>query len=331
MTNVNTFVFRIAADSEYVKKEFEQGRLRQGWGNSDSYMRLEEKEWVNKQCQRDPFANNDSYYTRKYNNHKILLEIKAGDILIIPKLSHPSQFTVCRAAGGYEFLKPDGFDGDDFYHTIPIERTSVRQFDYHADETCENIRAKLRAYQSPLNHVWNQTVQDCAERLLQTDSNIQGSEISAVIEEIKSDARKGALQRFRDLGNKNIEKIVGIIFEKLGYELIGKNSYDKKGGDADLIYISKSVSEFFEVSANGTDIVGQKIYVQIKNKSGIDTGDTEGLEQLKQRTLNEPGAVKILLSTADKFTEECKKIALENNILLIDSDGFLNIVFKYTD
>ena len=139
------------------------------------------------------------------------------------------------------------------------------------------------------------------------------------------------MQRFRDFGNNNIEKIVGIIFEKLGYELIGKNSYDKKGGDADLIYISKSISEFFEVSANGTDIVGQKIYVQIKNKSGIDTGDTEGLEQLKQRTLNEPGAVKILLSTADKFTEECKKIALENNILLIDSDGFLNLVFKYTD
>lgn len=101
--------------------------------------------------------------------------------------------------------------------------------------------------------------------------------------------------------------------------------------DDNLIYVSKSISEFFEVSANGTDIVGQKIYVQIKNKSGIDTGDTEGLEQLKQRTLNEPGAVKILLSTADKFTEECKKIALENNILLIDSDGFLNLVFKYTD
>ena len=97
MTNVNTFVFRIAADSEYVKKEFEQGRLRQGWGNSGSNMRLEEKEWVNRQCQRYTFENNKSYYTRKYNNHKILLEIKAGDILIIPKLSHPSQFTVCRA------------------------------------------------------------------------------------------------------------------------------------------------------------------------------------------------------------------------------------------
>ena len=327
----NVFVFRIAADSDYVKREFERGCLRQGWGNSDADLHLPQDEWISRQCQRDAWDGNRAYYTRKYYNHKIMLEIKAGDILIIPKLPISSQFTICRAAGEYEFQKPNGFDGDDFYHMIPIDLTTVRRFNYHADEDCENIRAKMRAYQSPLNHVWNQMVRDSAERLLKIESNETGSDILDIVGSIKLDIYENALQRLRDLGSRSAEKIVERIFEKLGYELVGKNSYNKEGGDADLIYVSKSVSEFFEVAINSTDIESQKIYVQIKNKSGVDNGDTNGLDQLQKRTLSEPSAVKILISTADEFTDECQKIAKENNILLIDSKGFLKLVFKYAD
>ena len=67
-----------------------------------------------------------------------------------------------------------------------------------------------------------------------------------------------------------------LIFEKLGYELVRSNSYDRKGGDADLIFKDNSLSEFFEVAANSTDVAGE-VYVQIKNKNGIDNDDIKEL------------------------------------------------------
>ena len=160
------FVFRVANDSQYIQEELKQGRLRQGWGNSDADLNVSQEEWVEKQCKRDPFDGNRAYYKTKYNNLKKMLEISAGDILIIPKQPTSSQFTICQASGQYKFQKPDDFDGNDFYHLIPIEVKSIREFSYHANEYCENIRAKMRAYQSPVNNVWNETIQNIAGVLL---------------------------------------------------------------------------------------------------------------------------------------------------------------------
>ena len=132
------------------------------------------------------------------------------------------------------------------------------------------------------------------------------------------------------MGNRTTEKIVKLIFEKLGYELISSNSYDRKGGDADLIFKDNSLSEFFEVAANSAEIASE-VYVQIKNKTGIDANDIEGVRQLIARTKDIPGATKILISTADEFTENCQMLAKQNNILLIDSFGFIRLIFKYID
>ena len=85
-----------------------------------------------------------------------------------------------------------------------------------------------------------------------------------------------------------------------------------------------------DAGVNSSEISGE-IYVQIKNKTGTDNNDTAGVEQLIKRTKKELGATKILISTADTFTEECKKLANRNNILLIDGSGFLKLVFRYID
>lgn len=326
------FVFRVANDNLYVQEEFKKGRLRQGWGNSSANLNVTLEEWVDKQCKRDPFWNNREYYTSKYNNLRKMLEISEGDILIVPKLPSSSQFTICKASGRYEFKRPDDFDGDDFYHVIPIDLDSVRVFSYHANEYCENIRAKMRAYQSPINRVWNETIQNIASVLLTEDIQSEESSLSTIIDAIKTDCYKAenTLQRFRNLGNRTTEKIVQLIFGKLGYELIDSNSYDRNGGDADLIFKDNALSEFFEVASNSTEI-DNKVYVQIKNKNGVDANDAEGVTQLIRRTVDIPGATKILISTADKFTEECQNLAKRNNILLIDSLGFIKLIFKYID
>lgn len=328
------FVFRVRCDEEYIKKELKEGRLRQGWGWLKTDLTNAQKdEWVKTQCEKDPFDGNEKYYKTKFNNLSKMLDIEEGDILIIPKTSTSSQFTICKAAGKYKFDTVGGYeDGDDFRHVIPIHKESIREFNYHANEYCENIRAKMRAYQHPVNNVWNERIQEIAQKLLVEDFSRNETPLASIVESIKSDCFKSeeTLTRLRDLGNRNTERITQLIFEKLGYELIKPNSYDGNGGDADLIFSDVSLSEFYEVASNSAEIA-RKIYVQIKNKNGEDNDDIHGVKQLITRTSTEEetNSVKILISTADKFSEKCKKLANENNVLLIDGLGFLKLVFKY--
>ena len=326
----NVFVFRVANDTPYIQKEINQGRLRQGWGNSEANVNLSIEEWVENQCRNNVFDGNRAYYTSKYNNLRKMLEIVEGDILIVPKMPSRSQFTICKASGQYDFKPSDGFDGDDFYHVIPIHVESIRTYSYHANEYCENIRAKIRAYQSPINRVWNDIIKRNADILLTEELSRDETSLSSIIDTIITDCykSKNTLQRIRNLGHHTTEKIVQLIFDKLGYVRIDSNSYDKDGGDADLIFKDNSLSEFYEVAVNSAEI-SSDVYVQIKNKNGIDFGDIEGCIQLIKRTKDIPRATKILISTTDEFTEKCKELAKQHNILLIDSLGFLKLIFKY--
>lgn len=325
------FVFRVNCEEDFIKTELKEGRLRQGWGwDGTNLINAQKDKWVTKQCEKDKFDGNEKYYKTKFNNLKIMLDIEEGDIIIIPKMPTSSQFTICKAAGKYEFKNPVGYNRDDFRHVIPIDVDSKREFYYLGNEYCRNIHAKLRAYQSPVNNVWNEKIQDVAKKL--ANENISGEEmkLSKVIEDIKSNCFDKTLGDLRDLGNKDIENTVKLIFEKLGYEYIRGNSFDNNGGDADAIYRDVSLSEFFEVASNSAEI-GRQIFVQIKNKGGEDKDDIHGVEQLITRTEEETSPVKILISTADKFSKECEKLANENDVLLIDGPGFLKLVFKYLD
>lgn len=329
----NVFIFRIANNIDFVKNEIKQGRLRQGWGNSCSELRgVSEEKWIELQCAKYPETEKDSnqeYYKKRYKLLIKMLEIKEGDILIIPKTPEYNKFTICRASGEYTFCKPDSFDIDDFYHVIPIDINSIREFSYHADEDCEIIHAKLRGYQSPVNNVWNKAVINAAETLVFTCSNIEDQSVEELVKGIKEDIlKKTALERFRNLGNRGAENIVRLIFENMGYEYIRRNSYDKKGGDADLIFADNSFGELADISLNGSEISGE-IFVQVKNKVGTDSNDVEGVKQLIKRAEDENAAIKILISSANNFTQECKEMANKNNVLLIDGNGFLNLIFRY--
>lgn len=327
----NVYVFRMA-NNDYVRNEIEQGRLRQGWGDSTSnLMGVTLDEWVESRCKRNAFHGDYEYYSSKYRNLIRMLEIKAGDILIIPKTPDYTKFTICKASGEYKFTEPCGFDKDDYCHTIPLDTNSIREFSYHANEKCKIIHAKLRAYQSPINRVWTENVIEAAEGLIRDCSNICEQSTENIVKEIKDDIFKTtAINRFRNLGNREIEKIVKLIFENMGYEFIGSNSYDKEGGDADLIFADNSFGELMDAGLNGTEIPG-KIFVQVKNKYGTDDSDIEGVKQLIKRAEDENAAIKILISTADDFTQKCKVLANRNYILLIDGRGLLNLIFKYID
>lgn len=328
----NVFVFRIANDVDYVKNEIKQGRLRQGWGDSTSNLTgVSPDEWVKARCERNAFYSNYEYYSSKYRNLVKMHDIKSGDILIIPQTPDYTKFTICRASGEYTFCEPFGYNKDDYYHTIPIDVDSIREFSYHANEKCKIIHAKLRSYQSPINRVLLENVIEAAESVVSACSDICEQKTENIVKEIKDDIFKtSAISRFRNLGNRETEKIVKLIFENMGYEFICSNSYDKEGGDADLIFADNSFGELMDAGLNGTEIPG-KIFIQVKNKYGTDESDIEGVKQLIKRAEDENAAIKILISTADDFTQECKDLANRNYILLIDGRGFLNLILKYID
>ena len=197
---------------------------------------------------------------------------------------------------------------------------------------CCNIVKAFSAYRSPVNRVWNESIKVNAERLLSEESINEGKSISSIIEDITSDVleHNDFLQRVRNLGWKNIERLVNKLFERQGYTLLKQNSADGQGGDADLIYNDNLVPELFDVSENGENVSG-KIFVQIKNKTGVDESDIKGIQQVIQRAQDETVAIKILISTADSFTETCKKMANENGVLLISGKGLMKLILKYLD
>lgn len=335
----NVFVFRIANDIDFIKKEITEGRLRQGWGNSASNLKgVSIEEWVEKQCTRYPEEDketNEEYYKKRYKLLSKMQEIKEGDIIIIPKTPDNNKFVVCQAGGEYTFIKPEGFhnsDGaevDDFYHVIPIVKDSIRVFSYHANENCKKIHAKIGSYRKPVNCVYREDIIEPAKELISTAANVEEQPLEDLIKEIKKDIfEKHAIGRIRALGNRDTERITKMIFEKMGYEFIRPNSFNGEGGDADLIFADNSFGELADVSLNSSEVSGE-VFVQVKNKRDIDDEDFKGVEQLINRAKDENVPVKILISTASSFTSKCIEMANQNNVLLIDGNGFLNLIFKY--
>lgn len=326
-------VFRVADNehTELIRRELKNGRLRQGWGGTHSEITADnEISWVEeKLIHTEDTEENRRYYRKRYRILKRMLEICPGDIIIIPKTPASWQFTLCTAAGKYKFENISGYDVNDFQHMIPVE--NVKVFSYHSSETSQIIHAKLRAYQSPVNFVWSESITAAAKTLMTQEENTEDLTTARMVMEIKDGIyRESALNRFRQLGSKQTENIIRLVFEKMGFECKRNNSFDRKGGDADLIFTNNSLSVLMEAGLNGAEVAGQ-IYVQVKNKDGKDLWDMEGINQLCIRTNGDPTATKVLISTADDFTPECKKQANEKNILLINGRGFLDLVFRYLD
>lgn len=325
------FVFRIADNehNEIISRELKNARLRQGWGGKGSELQEgNEEQWIaHKIANLEPTEENRRYYKKRYQILKRLLEIKPEDIIIIPKTPAWNQFTICRAAGRYTFEEISGHQIDDFQHMIPVK--NIKTFSYHSSEKSEIIHAKLRAYQSAVNCVYTSSVVSAARELIEAPENTEELTTAQMVAEIKNDIyANGVLCRFRNLRNDQTEKITCLILEKMGFQFLRRNSYDREGGDADLIFANNSLSNIMDVGINAEDKAGN-IYVQVKNKYGKDHGDTDGVRQLINRTQNEPNAVKILISTVDEFTEECVQMANRENVLLINGRGFIELIFRY--
>ena len=344
---MNYYIFRIDySDRDYFKKNLEKGILKQGWGlenlsllDENGEERNQEK-WVNA-CP-ESWRNTDEarrYLRNKNSNLRKMLEMKEGDIILIPKFPEWNMFSLYRVKGKYYFdlEKTKG----DYGHCIPVEVATKfsdevdKYFTYNGNDATKVIHSKLRGYQKAINSVYNNEIISAIESLLQIKSIKEESQITEILRGIFEKNIKSMENLNKEIFSirpDDVEKIVEEIFVKQGYLVESRNSYDKKGGDSDRTFI-KPLPILCEVN----DEIGNcRVYVQIKKKDGICDED-EGIKQLEDIVKSKEkiegiedkinNIYKVLVCTGE-FSDRIKELARDKNIILIDGIQLVRMCIK---
>ena len=345
---MSVYVFRINYEDCYdlVKSEILRGKLRQGWGADGLDIRRSLEEYS--EAFRKYWDEPQSCIQRKYDRIRIMLDMKPGDLIIIPKLNLNAPlydweewnkyFAVVKVAGEYEFdpIKPETRNYNEFGHVIPVE--PVGSFHYERDDLTRTISGKFRGYQDPVNNVnkteFIETLQALLSKPNEASPKLTSIEAVALSGNV-SDAREkyllSILEQIKKWNFKQLEKIITEIFTKNGYQLLYSNSFDGDGGDIDAAFACYQstgfLADFVEHAPYGSKVLPQ-IRVQAKKKDGEDYDDIKGVKQLATYEGHER-AINILINTADKFSDEAKKEAEKSGVILISGLELAKLLVKY--
>lgn len=341
----NYYVFRINYDDWFSKIREEllyKHQLRQGWGTYDMQLTDGYESFKNgwqKHWEKDlP----DDTMRSRYNKLSIMTEIMPGDYIIIPKISTQDD-SVCRAfiiakcRSEYRFSVLD--EAKDFGHIIEVE--DVFSCRYDKNLLTQIIKSKFVAYQAPLNRVKTKEFIDAVNELVRLrkeqpeEFEKESASLISMVGNATSGQRLTYLESIRNslqgIDNHKFEEIIGELFEKNGYALIGNNWYDKNGGDVDLIFESFNKNTLMYNIFEVCDVDMPNIYVQAKKKKGKDTKDLVGVDQLvkMKEHIPENNAILMVINLTDEFSEEAKIKAKEEKIILINGITFASLLVRY--
>jgi len=341
---MNYFVFRINYEDAFYPVLRDEimihGRLRQGWG-ADGMTLLQPKEtfidaW--KQVWGDENAT-ETYMSGKWNMLQIIREMNEGDLIVIPKMSaddqnHWSYFTIAeRTADPYYFQPVD----NDFGHIVPVR--PIVSFSYNHNDKSRIVSAKFKAYQRPINRVYSSEFCDAVDALVNEFHNnpdscqsVDRTSLAALAMSALNGKNAYLEQLVSQINHwqpSHLEKIIEELFVKNGYIKRGNNRYDRKGGDVDLVFEAFVPNTFMaDIFSFSNNAHMPEIRIQAKNKTGIDDGDIEGVEQLIKMEGHE-AAINILINTTREFSERAKSLAAEKGIILINGMEFASLLVKY--
>lgn len=117
-----------------------------------------------------------------------MLEMKEGDIILIPKFPEWDTFSLYRVSGKYYFdlEKEKG----DYGHCIPVEIAKEKPeeidkyFTYNGNDDTKVVHSKLRGYQTSINSVYNEEIIKAIKNLLQIKSIKEASPITEILRNI---------------------------------------------------------------------------------------------------------------------------------------------------
>ena len=319
---VNGFVFRTDADP-FVKEELRMGRLRQGWSppgtsllNDDGNPRTKE-EWVN--AYRNAWGEDPS--PRRYGILRRMLDMEEGDLVVCPKMSDNSCFTIATVSGPYRFEETPC---QDFGHIIPVkdQREVKNWYDGDAQTIHELFKsAYFRPAVTKVQDSNRERVLEAANRLRDKEDTRTAQSPDFIKKERYAEAKRAAANRLIEYVNENwgfdqFEAAVGEAFVRKGYEYIRGKSAQKGGADADHVL---SIPMRGLDDLDSLDRPQYLLIVQVKLKNGVDNDDWKGVEQLSMWKPSEEEQVvaRVLFSSAGCFTKKCQRLASDNDITLI--------------
>ena len=325
---------------KWIWQELQNGKLRQGWGIPELQLMENDRRIVGLDVWKERYKNSSKVYwnydpedheaVKRYWILYPMVELRSGDIIVVPKIPTYNTFLITTVTNGYEFDQRPSQDRsgfDDYRHIIHIDSSFLKIFNYSSSLDTRTVSKKMRAYQSAVNKVFNEEFIEAILSLFDMEGDVSIKGISDLFGEIKKPLLKDILRQIRKLKFNDLEDLVKEIFRNVGYDILHTHKFDKKGGDADIIFTHALplLSEF-----EGMDL---KLYVQVKLKDGIDQYDIDGVEQLIKISEGDVSvsSVKILASTADGFTDACKIKAKENNVLLISGEDLAGLILRYTE
>ena len=341
----NYYVFRINYEDHFklIRRELVNDHLlRQGWGTYgmalDSSYEAFKAGWQAEWGKNLP----DETMRARYNNLLIMREIEPGDYMIVPKVS-VAEDSVCRSFVIAKCKKKYRFDvlsaAEDFGHIIEVE--DVFSCGYDKNLHAQNIKSKFIAYQSPLNRVRNESFKESVDELVRLHTEQpeefekDSTDLISMISRATFSARNQYLEQIKyalqKIDNHKFEDIIGELFIKNGYTLTDNNWYDREGGDVDLVFECFNRNTLMYNIYEICDVKMPHIYVQAKKKTGQDTGDIVGVDQLvkMEARIPEKNAILMVINLTDEFSEEAKAKADEKGIILINGLTFASLLVRY--
>lgn len=344
---MSVFVFRINYNEDFqkVRQEILQGRLHQGWGADGMRIDVEEKDFLkawNKVWTND---GSDSEKSRRYRNLRIMLEIKPDDLIIVPKVSlrkeknNPCRsFSILKCVKPYDFKIPDGWD--DFGNFITVR--PLFSCPYNANNEARIISTKFKAYQSPINHVWNNDFIEAVGVLIslfKKDPDAIANPNTSLIDHLNTATKKTRDEYLNDIVKQMVkwdshtfEDIIAKLFEKNGYAVIAKNQHED-GGDIDIVLSAVQNNSLLDAisNINTGNAIFPRICIQAKKKEGTDADDLHGVKQLilmkdKEEYQN---SIFIVINSEKEFSNEAKEKAGKANIILLNGYQFANLLVRY--
>ena len=300
----------------WLHKELTEGRLRQGWGAPGFSLKTADDRRIGKTQWEETYRAHWGEYpsTMRFAILTRMLDMKYGDVVVVPKMPEWDQFTIARVSGGYRF-EIDG-DRKDFRHIVPVYRNSVRSFSYRANDDAFLVSAIFsRAnHRSAVSFCYKAEQVEAAHRLLQSPSDLTSKPQKELSQAAINDAFKAAATALRDQiedwNGPRFEEAVRQAFRDQGYVIKDHRHFDRQGGDADIL-VSPPASPY------GLFLPAE-IAVQVKWKQGVDENDEESVRQIVKWAKSEgSNAVKYVISSASGFTDDAIKLADENDVVLI--------------
>ena len=312
-------VFRTAEyEVDWLFKEVNAGRLRQGWGALGLALKTTDGEKVEKSAWTEAYRahGNAEPSPRRFAILSYMLDLNDRDIVVVPKMPEWNQFTIARVSSGYKFGTHGDGDRQDFNHLVRLDPESVRTFHYRSNEEAYLISGLFsRAnHQSPISFCYSAAKVEAALELLTSESSSTATPLEQLLKAATDDALKQAAEALRkrvnDWNGSRFEKAVRQTFADQGYELMHHRRYDRKGADADMLVSPPATHHSF--------FLPSKIAVQVKWKQGVDENDVQSVQQILNWVKSmESNASTCVISSASEFTCKAKDLAAANNVLLI--------------